>query len=492
MSRRLRLLLAAISVAALLWLMLAAAERALALAQRFMALPGWLQWIFAVALAAFASFALALVWWLLRPRRRRKGVPAPDRGSLEQRIERLREGGVETASLAGELTELDRRRASERIYVALFGEISTGKSTLIHALVPQAAPDSDPRGGTTRQVTHYDGTLPGGRALCLADVPRSREVDGQAHERIAREEALRAHAVVYVCAGDLTRSQAGEVNWLADFGKPLLLVLNKADQWSEHERRQLEERLRRQVGSIVHAVVAVSAGGSERFQRTLADGSIEDVQRQRRPDIDALTRALERVVAPGIAGLEDLREQAVLAGLHERTGDLEAHTRALEAERIVSRYARRAVIGAMAAVAPGSDLLIQGALATGLTRALAALYGVPLSDIQIEDFLHQARLTLRTGSSIVLAIAGNALKAFPGMGTLGGGVLHAFAYALIFDSLGKALAASLAERHTLDQDDAAARLKSLLGDAGGSRLRQLAALTTQALRQGEEPDRSER
>jgi hypothetical protein len=94
--------------------------------------------------------------------------------------------------------------------------------------------------------------------------------------------------------------------------------------------------------------------------------------------------------------------------------------------------------------------------------------------------VRQARLTLRTGSSIVLAVAGNALKAFPGLGTLGGGVLHAFAYALIFDSMGRALAASLAERQTLDQDDAGARLQELLANAGNTRLRQLATLTIDA------------
>jgi hypothetical protein len=105
---------------------------------------------------------------------------------------------------------------------------------------------------------------------------------------------------------------------------------------------------------------------------------------------------------------------------------------------------------------------------------------VRASEVQIEDFVRQARLTLRTGSSIVLAVAGNALKAFPGLGTLGGGVLHAFAYALIFDSMGRALAASLAERQTLDQDDAGARLKELLADAGNTRLRQLATLTIDA------------
>ena len=487
MSRRLRLLFTALALAALLWLLFAAAERALALAQRFLALPAWLQWTLGGVLAVFAAAALTVLWWLLRPRRRRRPVAAPDRGSLEQRIGQLRERGADTGALAMELGELDRRRASARIYVALFGEISTGKSSLIRALVPHAQLASDVRGGTTRDVAHYDGTLPDGRPVVLADVPGSRESGGEARETLAREEALRAHAVVYLCAGDLSRGQVDELRWLADFGKPLLLVLNKADQWSSTELESLLNRLRQHSRGIASTVLAISAGGSERYQRHLADGSTESVERRRQPAIGALLQALDRVTAVGAEGLEGLRENAVLAGLHQRTGSLEAQTRAAEAERIVRKYARRAIVGAMAAVAPGSDLVIQGVLATGLTRALAELYGVKVSDVQIDDFVQQARLTLRTGSSIVLAVAGNALKAFPGLGTLGGGVLHAFAYALIFDSMGRALAASLAERQALDQDDAGARLKELLADAGSSRLRQLATLTIDAVRERNDP-----
>ncbi len=482
MSRRLRLLLTALALAALSWLLFAAAERALALAQRFLALPAWLQWTLGGALLLFAAAGVSVLWWLLRPRRRRRPVAAPDRGSLEQRIGQLRERGADTGALAAELGELDRRRASARVYVALFGEISTGKSSLIRALAPHAQVASDVRGGTTRAVGHYDGQLPDGRTLVLADVPGSREAGGEAHETLAREEALRAHAVVYLCAGDLNRGQADELRWLADFGKPLLLVLNKADQWGDDEREQLLARLRRHAQGIASAVLAVSAGGSERYQRRLADGTAESVERQRKPAIAPLLQALGRLATVGAEGLENRRENAVLAGLHQRTGTLEAQTRAEDAERIVRKYARRAIVGALAAVAPGSDLVIQGVLATGLTRALAELYGVKVSDVQIEDFVQQARLTLRTGSSIVLAVAGNALKAFPGLGTLGGGVLHAFAYALIFDSMGRALAASLAERQTLDQHDAGQRLKELLADADGNRLSQLAALTIEAVR----------
>ena len=480
MPRRFRLLLAALALAALAWLLFAAAERALALAQRFLQLPAWLQWTLGSALGLFALAGLSVLWWLLRPRRARRPVPAPDRPTLERRIGQLQERGADTGALAAELDELDRRRHTARVYVSLFGEISTGKSTLMRALAPHAAAPSDVRGGTTRQVVHVDTALPDGRGLTLADVPGSREAGGETREALAREEALRSHVVVYVCAGDLTRTQAEEVRWLATFGKPLLVVLNKADQWSEAERALLLERLRRQTGDDAADVVAVSAGGGERFRRQLPDGSIEQVERQRKPAIELLLRAIERLSASGTAGLEPQRERAVLAGLHERVGSLEAQTRAAEAERIVRRYARRAVVGALAAIAPGSDLVIQGALAAALTRELAQLYGVPASDVQIDDFVRQARLTLRTGSSLVLAIAGNALKAFPGLGTLGGGVLHAFAYALIFDSLGRALAASLAERKTLDQTDAAEKLKGLLADGNGARVRELAALTMEA------------
>jgi len=483
MSRRLRLLFAALALAALLWLLFAAAERFLALTQRFLALPAALQWTLGVILAVFAAAGLSVLWWLLRPRRKRRPLPVPDRGNLEQRIEQLRGHGADTGALASELGELDRRRLGARLYVAVFGEISTGKSSLIHALAPQVQIASDARGGTTRAVGHYDSALPDGRSLVLADVPGSRESGGEARETAAREEALRAHAVVYLCASDLTRGQVDELRWLADFGKPLLLVLNKADQWGSAERDLLLAKLQQQSRGMASAVIAISAGGSERYQRQLADGSTESVERQRKPQIAPLLQALSRLTAPGVEGLEPLRENAVLAGLHQRIGTLEAQTRAEQAERIVRKYARRAIVGAMAAVAPGSDLVIQGVLATGLTRALAELYGVKVSEVQIEDFVQQAKLTLRTGSSIVLAVAGNALKAFPGLGTLGGGVLHAFAYALIFDSMGRALAASLAERHTLDQDDAGARLRELLADAGSGRMRKLAALTMEAVRE---------
>ena len=130
----------------------------------------------------------------------------------------------------------------------------------------------------------------------------------------------------------------------------------------------------------------------------------------------------------------------------------------------MSKYSRRAVVGALAAVAPGSDLVIQGILATRLIRELSRLYDVPVKDIEIESFLELAGGKVRNMTAITLAIAGNAFKAFPGVGTISGGVIHAVAYGMIFDSLGRAAAETMASRGELRPYPAAEAFEDLLHD----------------------------
>jgi len=480
------LLVAAIAIggALLLGLVVMTLNSLLELYQRLSELPIWLR----LPLIVAGAIALAALGWLLwrvaRPsvRSARVRTPAISREDVDQRLADLRSRRAETAALEAELTDLDRRRTSGEVYVALFGEISTGKSSLIRALAPDAAPEVDVRGGTTRHVTHHRGALPDGRTLILADVPGSGEVDGRAREEIARDEALRAHAVVYVAASDLTRAQDAEVRWLSSFGKPLVLALNKADLYAEAERDQLLETLQQRYAGTSTAIVPISAGGNERYERTLADGRRERVERDRVPEIDALVDAVATLTREGAAALEPARQAAVLAEVGRRGDELARATAARESAETVAKYTRRAIVGALAAVAPGSDILIQGALGTGLVRELARINGVPVRELDVEALLSRIGLTVRNTTAIVLAIAGNALKAFPGLGTLGGGMLHAIAYGLVFDSLGRALASTLAERAALDAADIETRVRTLLAEPARDRLERVARIALEAAR----------
>ena len=132
---------------------------------------------------------------------------------------------------------------------------------------------------------------------------------------------------------------------------------------------------------------------------------------------------------------------------------------------------------------PGSDLVIQGVLATRLIQELCAVYDVSVKEVEIESFLKLAGSRVRKMSALTLAIAGNGLKAFPGLGTLTGGLLHAVAYGMIFDSLGRAAAQTLATRGELRPLPAARAFEETLHDALDQGAGRFARLAAQELKQ---------
>ncbi len=460
--------LLAAAVGGALLLSLLSVDTALSVWQRLQGLPAGFRYLY-VALLSAAGLGIAwLGWRLLRKRPRRRTppatVPAVTREDIERRAGRLLGEGVAVEAIDAELLDLDRRAASAYLHVAVFGAMNAGKSALIRALAPDAQAQSDVVGGTTRTIAHFRGRLPDGREVMFADIPGTQEDVGR--ELLARDEVLRAHWIIYLCAGDLSRAEAAEVAWLKEFGKPFALVLNQVDRYDDAERRVLLSRLRERAGGDV---VAVSAGGEETVELHTPDG-VRRERRPRPPVVGPLQALLARRLAEGVAAFEPARNSAVLKGLDLKLGQVEDERRAVLAEAIVGKYTRRAVVGALAAVAPGSDLVIQGALGTGLVRELAAVYETPVRQIDIDALIERAGRTLRTTTAVVLAIAGNAAKAFPGLGTIGGGLAHAVAYGMIFDSLGRAVADTLRNGGSLEAEAAAAAFVERLRQEPAPRL----------------------
>lgn len=441
-----------------------ATDALLSIIERLERLPAWYTALGLALIAGIGTGAGWAVWRVLRPRRpgRPPALPAaPDRDEVLARLEALGRD-AETAPLWDEIAELDRRRAARTLYLTLFGEVSAGKSSLVRALLPQAEVRVDVRAGTTRAVRHHEGRAVDGQSYVLADVPGCNEWGGAERAAAARAEALRAHALLYVTEGDLTASQMEEIQWLRAFGKPLLLVLNKADRYTAAEQQALAARLYERTKL---APIIVSAGGRERIQVIAADGTRSEREAERGPEIAPLQAALHSLIGSGAAPLEAARERAVLQAVMLQIEALEQRQRQQKADALIREYARKAAVGALAAVAPGTDLVIQGVLASRLVHELARVYGLPVRSIDLDDFLAAAGGRLRASSALVLTIAGNVLKAFPGIGTAGGGLVHALAYAMIFDSLGRAVADTLAKERRFDHERVLERFAGTLDDS---------------------------
>jgi len=445
-----------------LFLVLIASETALTVWHYLKEAPLWIQLGYTIILVGLPLLTLVLFWSWFRPSSKKKKIEKRELNheSLQDELLESARQGVDVSAALEEIREQRRRQGSGEIFIAVYGEVSSGKSSLVKALLPEAEVEADPRAGTTTEIRHYSWQAPSGDRVVIADLPGfNLEDDTQ-----AQEETRRAHLVIFLCDSDLTASQVQQLKFLVELDKPLILALNKSDRYSDAELAELLAEIRQKTGLAERDVVAISTGGKEDVIRLLGEGIEQLSSRERAPEIAGLRRAVQRQLDQNRELMESLHETAVLTMAGEKLDAARDRHRAEQAEELVSKYSKRAVIGALAAVAPGSDLVIQGVLATRLIRELSKLYDVPVKEIEIESFLELAGGKIKNMTALTLAIAGNAFKAFPGIGTISGGVIHAVAYGMIFDSLGKAAAQTMANRGELRPYPAAEAFEDLLHD----------------------------
>jgi hypothetical protein len=530
----------------ILWVLLSMTDQILSVWQGLERLPGWVFWFYCLAILGILVAGGYAFWRLLRSRRAAPATREPplDREALERRLEADSAAGIDIAAVRRELALLQQRKGAGRIHVSFFGEISSGKSSLIKALLPGSVLATSAVGGTTREIAAYSWHSPSGDELILTDMPGTNEV-GQGLDDLARAEALRSHLVVYVCDGDLSRTQYQELQALLELGKPLIVALNKTDRYRREEldllRDRLAERLaegvterpaegvgtrlvkgvstrlteggptsgsvpagraltlatpatapaaggdagrsrrRRGAGRRVD-LVAVQAGGRREVLVVGPDGTERTEVRELPPRVDELREALQRHLDEDPAVLEKLRDTSVFVLVAKRLDEAEQAHRTRRAQELTVSYSRKAMVGAMAAVAPGSDLIIQGYLGVALVKELSALYQVPVREMDTDLLLELARKRVARHTTIILAVAGNALKAFPGVGTLVGGLAQAVAYGMIFEALGKAVAQSLESRGVLRPAQAAQVFEESLSENLEARARRFARLALEVAR----------
>lgn len=492
LDRHLRALLAIVIVIAMVLLLVAVlslTESALDVWDRFRQVPRWIAglWLGALGLLALAS-GWAILRLLFTGRRKKRQPEELTAAALEERIVSGEQLGIDVSEAREELALLTERKTAGDFRVALFGEISTGKSAVIRALLPDVDNiDISPRGGSTREVSDYIWTSPAGDRLVISDVPGLNEAGGVL-DKAATDEAARAHAVVFVCDQDLTREQYDAITALREVQRPMVIALNKADRLSEGELRQVRERIGQRIVGLddddadAVDVVAISAAPAETVVRQLPDGSEQRETRVAPPRVEELADALQRMMDRDPALMEELRDASVFLLARRHLQAAENDYRKQRSAELVSSYTKKAVVGALAAVAPGTDVLIQGYLGANFVRELCELYDVSPRDIDVQQFLKLSQTHIGRTLPLLMAIGGNALKAFPGAGTVAGGLMHAVAYGLIFDALGSSLTQTLNESGRLRPAPAASLFRKQLGENLEKRTARVAKLAWDARR----------
>lgn len=291
-----------------------------------------------------------------------------------------------------QLTEMYEKITTGRIEIVIFGEISTGKSAMINALIGRAVAEVDVQGGWTKQVwgTEWEGSghrIPGleSSEIVLIDTPGINEVGGADRAELAETTARRADLILYVTDSDLNETEYAALVELAAVQKPIILVFNKVDLYDEEELGKLTELLKNKLSGLIPADHFVKTCADPRpieYVIEQPDGSTKTEWRKPEPQIEELkSLVLETLEKEGL-GLIALNAAMYAADKTDRIASMRIEMRNKTADQVIwTMAATKAVVVAVNWV-PILDIVGGLAVDALMVVTLSKVYGLNFSMAQ--------------------------------------------------------------------------------------------------------------
>ncbi len=268
------------------------------------------------------------------------------------------------------------------VHIAAFGRVSTGKSSLLNALIGEERFSVSPLHGETRasDMASWDSHDSGG--VFLIDTPGLGEWGGETREVEAERTAQRADIVLFVTDGDLTRDELEALESIRGDGRPVILVVNKMDSLASDERTLLVDTLRERVSGLIDPrdIVAVSASPAPvTVIHKGADGRDVESTRDAEPDVEALKTRIWQILERDGKSLCAINASIFAGKLSDEVARHLIAARRAVAERVVHSYCLAKGVAVAVNPIPVADILAAASIDAGLVLHLAKVYDLPLN-----------------------------------------------------------------------------------------------------------------
>ncbi len=271
-------------------------------------------------------------------------------------------------------------------HIAAFGLVSRGKSSVINALLGEKILSSGPLNGVTQWPRSIRWTPPSAKVqIEFIDTPGLDEIAGESRTAMAESVASEADLILFIVAGDITRTEYQALSKLLQSKKPLLLVFNKIDLYPEIDQEAIYQQLKAlglHKAPLVNPSEIVCIAAEPTPISVLVegiDGKVTEEIETPPPQIEALKLKILQILN---------REGKILLALNAliraRDAQLNIARKTLEikrdqAETLIWKYARYKALAV--ALNPIAIVDVLGGIIADLAliRALASLYGLPIT-----------------------------------------------------------------------------------------------------------------
>ena len=317
--------------------------------------------------------------------------------SIDRLIERI-QNTVAIEALKQEKLRVENELSRGDLQVVVFGTGSSGKTSLIRALLNEIVGETGPSMGSTTRSLSYKLHLKGlDRGIQIIDTPGILEggKEGRLREKDALLKASKADLLIVVVDSDLRETEYQLIKNLANVGKRLLLVLNKIDLRGIDEEKQLLNLLRIRTKEIVNPEDIIATTASPQSVPRIGTYPF-----QPEPEIDKLVERLAKVLYE--EGEELLSDNILLQcrNLGKIGKKVLNKQRERLARRCVDRYGWISSGVVVITPLPGIELLGTAAVNAQMVIEIAKIYSVQITRQRAKELALSVGRTI-TGLGLV-------------------------------------------------------------------------------------------
>lgn len=306
------------------------------------------------------------------------------------------------------------------LHLSAFGRVSTGKSSLLNALIGEDTFSVSPVHGETRHSSMQAWNQVEARGVFLIDTPGLDEAGGEDREALAKEVAGRSDLVMFVLDGDITDTEMDALRAVLAQGRPVLLVLNKSDLYTENENAALLQSIRAKTDGIIdpeHVILAAAQPRPQTVFEVDAAGNETILERKREPDVAELRLKLWEILEAEGKTLAALNASLFAADLSDQVGRRILAARRELGDKLVRTYCVAKGIAVAFNPIPVADLFAAAFIDVGMVVHLSRVYDLPLSQTEAGSIVRVivAESAALMGTVWALHFVSSALK----VGTLG-------------------------------------------------------------------------
>ena len=306
------------------------------------------------------------------------------------------------------------------LHLSVFGRVSTGKSSLLNALIGEERFSVSPVHGETKfsEMQAWKELQVGG--VFLIDTPGLDEAGGEDRESLAREVAGRSDLVIFVIDGDITDTELDALKAAISEGRPILVALNKSDLYTSEECESLLASIRQKTIGVIDPEHVIAVAAQPRPQVLIevdAEGIERESTRIREPDIAVLKLKLWEILEAEGKTLAALNASLFASDLSDQVGRRILMARRELGEKLVRTYCVAKGIAVAFNPIPVADLFAAAFIDVGMVVHLSKVYGLPLNQKEAGSIVKviMAESAALMGTVWALHFVSSALK----VGTIG-------------------------------------------------------------------------